>query len=100
MDVRLVLEQRLQEFQVDGALGPRGGCGPRGEHEGREAVSAAGQVHGGAAAQQHLGGGVVAQPDALVERGLLRLKVIIDADMKSMLIPQICSNSTVLGVRS
>ena len=88
MDVRLVLEQRLQEFQVDRALRPRGGGGPRGEHEGREAVSAAGQVHGGAAAQQHLGGGVVAQPDAFVERGLLRLKVIIGADLKSMLIPQ------------
>ena len=71
MDVRLVLEQSLQEFHVDRVLGPGG---RRGQHEGSQTVSAAGQVHGGTAAQQHLGGGVVAQPDALVERGLLRLR--------------------------
>ena len=34
------------------SLGPRGG--PRGQHERGEAVAAAGQVDGGAAAKQHL----------------------------------------------
>ena len=54
------------------SLGPGGG--PGGQHERGEAVAAAGQVDGGAAAKQHLRGGVVAQSDALVQRALLRLK--------------------------
>ena len=56
------------------SLGSRGG--PRGQHERGEAVAAAGQVDGGAAAKQHLRGGVVAQSDALVQRALLRLKCL------------------------
>ena len=56
------------------SLGSRGG--PRGQHERGEAVAAAGQVDGGAAAKQHLRGGVVAQSDALVQRTLLRLKCL------------------------
>ena len=56
------------------SLGPRGG--PGGQHERGEAVAAAGQVDGGAAAKQHLRGGVVAQSDALVQRALLRLKCL------------------------
>ena len=56
------------------SLGSRGG--PRGQHERGEAVAAAGQVDGGAAAKQHLRRGVVAQADALVQRALLRLKCL------------------------